>query len=69
MDFAIPADHKVKMNNSEKVDKYLDFTTAEKVVEHEGDSDTNCSWCTWNSLLRLIKETGELEIRERIKII
>ena len=22
----------------------------EEVVEHEGDGDNNCSWCTWNGL-------------------
>ena len=25
------------------------FQRTEKVVEHEGDSDTNCNWVTWNS--------------------
>ena len=34
---------------------------AEKAVEYEGDSDTNCNWCTWNSLQRLGKESGETE--------
>ena len=33
----------------------------EKVVEHKSDSDTNCSWCTWNGLQRLGKETGTNE--------
>ena len=33
---------------------------AEKVVEHESDSDTNCNWCTWNGLQGLVKKkTGE----------
>ena len=27
-----------------------------KTVEHEGDSDTNSSWCTWNGSQRLGKE-------------
>ena len=31
---------------------------------HEGDSDTNCNWCTWNSNQRHGKVLGELEIRE-----
>ena len=26
MDFAVPADHRVKLKESEKKDKYLDFT-------------------------------------------
>ena len=29
-----------------------------KVMEHEGDSDTNYNWCTWNSPQRFGKETG-----------
>ena len=24
-----------------------------KTVEHEGDGDTNCNWCPWNSPQRL----------------
>ena len=30
-----------------------------KTVGNEDDSDTNCSWGTWNSPKRLVKETGE----------
>ena len=30
---------------------------AKKAVEHEGDSDTYCCWCTWNSPQWLEKET------------
>ena len=26
-------------------------------MEHEGDDDTNCNWCTWNNLQRLSKRT------------
>ena len=31
---------------------------AEKPVEHEGDIDTNYSWCTWDNFQRLRKKTG-----------
>ena len=31
------------------------YQSAEKVVEHKGDSDTNHSWSPWNSP----KETGK----------
>ena len=34
---------------------------AEKAVKHEGDSDTNCIWCTWNNLQSPEKETGRIE--------
>ena len=44
--FAVPADHRVK--KSEKIVKYLDLARElKKVVTHEGDGDTNCSWCNW----------------------
>ena len=40
----------------------------EKAVER-GDRDTNCNWCPWNSPQGCGKETGEMEIRERIETI
>ena len=35
MDFAVPADHRVKMKENEKIDKYLDL--AREAVEYEGE--------------------------------
>ena len=29
-------------------------------MDHEGDSDTKCNWCTWNNPQRLSKKTGRL---------
>ena len=59
MDFAIPEDHRVKLKESEKRDKYLDFARElKKTMKHEGDSDTNCYWCTWNSYQKISKWTG-----------
>ena len=29
-------------------------------VEHEGDGDTNCSWCTWNNPQMLCKKLGRI---------
>ena len=29
-------------------------------MEHEGDSDTSCNWCTWHNPRRIGKETGRL---------
>ncbi len=38
MDFAVPADHRVKLKESEKKDKYLVQTRElKKTVEHESD--------------------------------
>ena len=30
-------------------------------MEHEGDDDTICNWCTWNNPQRIGKGTGKLE--------
>ena len=46
MDFAIPVNHRVKVKESKKK---IDLAWVEKATEHEGDGDTNYSWCSWNS--------------------
>ena len=57
MDFAVPADHRVKFKESEKKDKYLDLVRElKKTVEYENDSDTNCNWYTRYSHRRI--DTG-----------
>ena len=33
---------------------------AVKAAEHEGNGDTNCSWCHWNGSQRLGKRTREI---------
>ena len=58
MDFAVPADDKAKLRESEKKDKYLDLARElKKIIEHESDSDTNCSWCGRYSHQRIDKGT------------
>ena len=44
--FAVLADHKIKLKECEKKDKYLDLAREKKTMEHEGD---NCDWCFWYS--------------------
>ena len=45
MSFAVPADHKIKLKESEKKHKYLDLARElKKTVEHEGDDCANCDW-------------------------
>ena len=46
MEFAVPADHRVKLKKSEKRDKCLDLARELKKnpMEHESDDDTNCNW-------------------------
>ena len=56
VDFAVLAGHRVKIKESEKRDKYPDLAREQKTMEHEGDSDTNCGWCTSNKP----KRTGRL---------
>ena len=58
VDFAILADHRVKLKENEKKDKYLNL--ARELKKHESDNYTNCDWCSWYSHQRLIKGTGEL---------
>ena len=43
---------------SEKIDKYLDLARELKnQLWNVSDSDTNCSWCTWNGSQGLGEET------------
>ena len=47
-EFALSADHRIKLKESEKRDKYLDLIRElKKTMEHEGDKYTNCDWCFW----------------------
>ena len=49
-DFAVPADHRIKLKECEKKDNYLDLVRElKKNVEHAGDNYTNCNWCVWSS--------------------
>ena len=46
MDFAVPADHRVKLKESEKKNKYLDLARElKKTMEHEDDDYTNRYCC------------------------
>ena len=69
--FVVSTNHKLKIKESEKISKHLDFARElkKKAVEHEGDGDTNCAWHTWNNLQKLERKAGELEIREKIDTI
>ena len=47
MDFAVPADHWIKLKESEKKDKYLDLAREleKNIMEHESDDNSNRDWC------------------------
>ena len=49
-DFTVLADHRIKLKECEKKDKYVDPAwELKKIVEHAGDNYTNCNRCVWNS--------------------
>ena len=49
VDFTVPADHKIKLKECEKRDKYFDLARElKKAVEHESGDCTNCDWCFWH---------------------
>ena len=49
MDFAVPADYRVKVKECQKSGQMLGHCQRdENVVNNEGDSDTNCNWCPCN---------------------
>ena len=46
VDFAVPADHRINLKESEKKDKYLDLVRElKKTVEHESNDSANWDWC------------------------
>ena len=50
VDFGVSVDHKIKLKECEKKDKYLDLSRElKKTMEHEGDNYTNYDWCFWYS--------------------
>ena len=51
MSFALPANYRAKMKENKINPKRQIFRSCQRIkraLEHEGDSDTNCNWCTWN---------------------
>ena len=55
VDFAVPADHVVKLKESEKKNKYLDLARElKKAKEHEVDYYTNRDWCFQYSHQKII---------------
>ena len=62
MNFASPGDRQVKFLKSEKrnKNKYLHLVRDQKTMEHEGDGDTNCNWCTLNNPQKIGQCTWKL---------
>ena len=49
VDFAVAADHRIKLKECEKKDKYLDLARELKKTMEHGDNYTNSEWCFWHS--------------------
>ena len=61
VDFAVPVDHRVKLNECEKRDKCHNLARElKKTVEYERDDHTNCNWCFWYSHQKIGTRTGGL---------
>ena len=46
-----------------KRQKLRSYQRTKNAMEHGGDDDTNCYWCTWNDLQRLSKIAERVENR------
>ena len=66
VDVPVPADHRVKIKESKKIDRYLDLARELKTMEHEGDGDTKSIWCTSNSTKVLKKQWRNWKLEEGI---
>ena len=61
MDFAVPADHGIKVKECEKKDSYPDIARElKKTMEHYGNNYINSDWYFWYSHQRIIEGTGGL---------
>ena len=49
------ADHKLKLKENKKKDRYLDFAWELKKLWNDY---TNCNWCSWYTHQRIDKGTG-----------
>ena len=68
VDFAVPVDHRIKLSESEKRDKYPDHARElKKTMEHENDGDTNRNWCSRLVTKGLVPGLEDLEIRRGVE--
>ena len=62
MDFAISADHRVKLKEDKKREKCLDLARErKKTMEHKSDDDANYNSYAWYCHQRISKGLKELE--------
>ena len=61
VEFAVPADHRVKLKENENKDRHLNLARElKKTVVHESDGDTSYDWCSWYSHQKSGTRTGRL---------
>ena len=66
VDFAIPVDHRVKL---EKAKKTGPCQRAEKLPKYEDDCDTNHNWSSWNrSRIKIIQTSALLKLARVLRI-
>ena len=64
VDFAVLWNHRLKIEESENIKKYLNLTVViyklrkKNTVEHESGGNTICYWCSWNGSQGLGEGTG-----------
>ena len=61
MHFAVLDDHRVKIKENEKRDKYQDPARELKNMERKSDGDASCGWCTRNNSQMIGEGNGRLE--------
>ena len=59
--FCGPNMNRIKIKETEKIEKDWSFLENKKFVEHVRDGNTNCNWRTRKSFRRLDKETERVE--------
>ena len=69
MDFAVLADHRVKLKESRKGDKYLALARGLKIMEYEGDGDIIVAGALRTIFKGLVKGLEDLEIRGQVDTI
>ena len=58
--FAVPADYRIKLKESEKKNNYLGLARQLNKLEHEGENCTYRDWCFWYRSYKINKGTGGL---------
>ena len=69
MDFVVPEDHRMKIKESEKIDKDLDLARGQKTMEHESDGDNNYGCALVTIPKGLVYGREDLEIIRQVETI